>query len=498
MSDYLLSIDLGTSSCKAALFDLNLKPICFATAAYDTLFPKTGWAEQPASQWWEALCKNCKTIIAKSGISAKQIIGVGIDSMSSAVLPVDENGEALRPGLIWMDRRATKQQEWLDKEFGDELFKINGNHNDPSNFGPKVLWVKEEEPEIYKQTRYFLHANGYLVYKLTGVPSTDISEGGMSQLFDTRKGEWSQRLINGFGLDADKIPPIFNCTDIVGKVTAKVADECGLAEGTPVVAGAMDNVAAGMGAGVHKAGQVYVSGGTVTTSGVCIDKPLYNEKLHLYHHIVPGHYLSVGGVDFGGAGFKWFKGILEEDDYGKLDSLVSQTSHNANPALFLPYMVGQRPPLYNNNTRGVLFGLNPSTDKANLLRTIMEGTAFGTQKVLQIVEENGASVEQIRMTGGSSRSKPWTQIFADITGKNIDIPGSDDVATLGSAIAAGIGVGAIPSFYDAVSRIPVSNTYEPDTKKTAYYETMQQLFENLYDSIESCYDDLANIRQNFS
>ncbi len=495
---YLLAVDLGTTSTKTALYDEDLKLVASASLPYETQFPHDGWAEQDGNQWWYAFVNTVKAILQKSGINPGDIGGIGIDSMSSAVLPVSESGECLRPGLIWMDRRATQEQKWMEATLGDRLWEINGNRCDASNFGPKLLWIKNNEPEIYDQARWFFHANGYMAWKLTGVASTDISEGGMSHLFDLTNGEWSDELIDAMGFDRDRIPPIYQCSDVIGSVNADAAAETGLREGTPVVAGAMDNVAAGMGAGVHKAGEVYVSGGTVTNAGVCINQPNFNKSLINYHHIIPNHWLTVGGVDYGGAGLKWFKDTFTPDlPWAEVDRLADAAGVREQPSLFLPYMIGQRAPLNNNNTRGVLFGLNPDIKPGNIYRILMEGMAFGTRNVINIVEQSGIEINELFMTGGSANSRVWTQFMADIIGKPFQIPGSMDVAPLGSAIAAGVGTGVIPSFDAAVQKSQISRNHQPDTSKKDYYDRMYALYLKLFESIESCYDDLAAIRNDF-
>ena len=496
MSDYVLGIDLGTSGCKAVLFDLDLKIICSSNSAFQTGYPQKGWAEHDTGQWWQGVLKAIKEILSKSKINPGNIAGIGFDTMSPVVLPVDEQGNALTPALIWMDRRAEKQAKWLEDNLKESILKINGNHIDPSFMASKVLWIKENKPEIYKKTQFFLHANGYLVHKLTGQFSMDRSQCGLSQLCDTAKGEWSEELIKNCGLDMKKMPPMFNSFDIVGKITGKAAKETGLKEGTPVVAGAMDNVAAGLGAGVYKKGQVYVSAGTVTNAGVCIDKPVYKEEMHIYHHIVPGMWLTVGGVDYGGAGIKWFNEILGEKDYNEITKLANASFYNEDPLIFLPYMVGQRAPIWNTNTRGVIFGLSPSTNKQNLVRMLMEGTAFGTRKILEIVEKENIEINQIKMTGGSTNIEAWVQCFADINKKEIEVPGEMDVAPLGAAITACYGAGISRNFEDLIGKIKLSGSYKPKPERTGYYDKMFQIFSRLYDSVLPVYKMLADLNRN--
>jgi len=433
MADYILSVDLGTTSCKTVLFDAGFNVVETSKKVCDTSYQHPGWAEQPAYQWWRALKDNTRQVIEKSSIDPAKIIAVGIDAFSTTVLPVDKEGDPLRPGLIWMDRRASKQAEWITQNLEDETWEINGNISDAGNIAPKIMWIKENEPYVYEKTHMFLHANGYLGYRLTGKYSMDISEAGLSQMCNTRTGEYSDVLLDGCGIDRVKLPPIFNCTDVIGRVTAEAAAKTGLVEGTPVIAGAMDNVAAGLGTGVSKGGEVFISGGTVTTNNVCLSEPKYNKNLHVYAHIVPGTWITAGGVDFGGAGLKWFKEeVLEEESFAEIDKLGDSSVCAKSSVIFIPYMVGQRCPIWNDNTSGVLMGLKPTTNRQDLIRAFMEGTAYGSRHVFSIVEEEGVEIYNVKITGGSANSATWVQIFSDVLGKPINIPGAVDLPPLGS------------------------------------------------------------------
>ena len=497
MANYILSIDLGTTSCKAVLFDTDFNVAATAQIAYDTQYPQTGWAEQPAAQWWSALIENTKSVISQSQISPSQIIAVGIDAFSTTVLPVDKNGEPLRNGLIWMDRRSTKQADWIAQNLGTELWEINGNVSDAGNIAPKIMWIKENEPQIYANTHQFLHANGYLVFKLTGEYSMDISEAGLSQMCNTKTGEYSDVLLNGCGIDKAKLPPIFNCTDVVGKITEQAAALTGLAAGTPVIAGAMDNVAAGLGTGVCKGGEVFISGGTVVTNNVCLSEPKYNKNLHIYPHIVPNTWITAGGVDFGGAGLKWFKELLEIEAYEPIQELANGSKAAQSSLMFLPYMVGQRCPVWNSNTSGVIMGLNPTTNRQDLVRMFMEGAAYGSQHVLSIVEDEGVEIQNVKITGGVTNINEWIQIFSDITNKPIDIPGAVDLPPLGTAIAAAYGVGAIKTFEEGIEKIAIRKSYAPQAANVEYYQEMYKVFRSLYQNITNEYDKLAEIQQRF-
>lgn len=498
MSKYILSIDVGTSSTKTVLFDLDFNVVTTARKKYETLYPHSGWAEQPAEQWWDALKENTQTMLSEGGVDAAEIIAIGIDAFSTTIVPVDPSGVPLRPGLIWMDRRAVKQADWIRDNLGDETWEINGNVSDAGNPAPKIMWIKENEPELYEKTHMFLHANGYLVYRLTGEYSMDISEAGLSQFCNTCTGEYSEVLLDGCGIDRAKLPKIYNCTDVVGSVTAEAAQLTGLAEGTPVIAGSMDNVAAGLGAGVSKGGEVFISGGTVTTNNVCLSEPKYNKNLHVYPHIVPGTWITAGGVDFGGAVIRWFnEEILELENYAELDKLIDTSITAESSVIFLPYMVGQRCPIWNDNTTGVVMGLKPTTSRRDFTRAVIEGTTYGSRHVLSIAEDEGVEIKNVKITGGVANSAVWVQIFSDVIGKPIDIPGAVDLPPLGVAIAAAYGVGVIKSFDEAIEKVAIRAHFEPDAQHHEYYSEMYGIFRNIYQNLIHEFDALAAIDKKF-
>jgi sugar (pentulose or hexulose) kinase len=410
---------------------------------------------------------------------------------------MDTSGNPLRNGLLWLDRRAQKESDWIKENYGELQIKINSNDSDPSNFAPKVLWIKNNEPDIYEKTDCFLHCNGYLAYKLTGKMTMDVSEAGLSQLCDIRTGQWSEELIAASGIDRAKLPEVFACTDTIGGVSAEAAAATGLKEGTPVIAGAMDNVAATLGLGLRHDGQAYISAGTATNAGACVASVPTDPSMLNYHHGVPGLYLVNGGVDYGGAGLRWFKALIEEERFDEIDRLAEEAGYLDDVLLYLPYMVGQRAPLWDPHARAAAFGMNPDTSRKAMIRMIMEGIALGVNNVFRLMEEKGYSIEEIVMTGGCANSPVWTRIFSDILGKHIILPGEMDVAPLGTAIMTAVGVGLFPDFDAALEVQTVRASYDPDESKSEYYEALFQAFIHLYEAVGPVYKELDEIREKF-
>lgn len=489
---YVLGFDLGTSSCKAALYNKRLEQVCAVSREYPTFFPAPGWAEQPAGQWWEAFCLSVPECLEKAGVNPAEIAAVAIDSMGSAALPVDSAGEALHPGLLWMDRRSAPQCEQMNRQLGERLFEITGNRNDPSNIASKLLWYKQERPEVYRKTHKFLHANGYLALKLTGEFTQDRTEGGLTMLYDIRENRWSGELIESLGLDMAKLPDIYESHDFIGAVTPRAAAECGLRPGIPVTAGAMDCVASALGTACIDAGDVFITGGTVTNVGIVNDGPSPHEALHLHNHIIPGKYIRVSNVDFGGGGLRWFRDILGENGYEGLNRAAELAPPGNDGLLFLPYMVGQRSPLYNNNTSGVMFGLNPRHRKDHLVRMFMEGTSYAVRNILGYFEEAGTLPRQARLTGGISNSDIWNKILCDIIGIGIGLPDAADVATLGVAVSAAVAAGWYGGYREALAGLPCRRNYTPDESNKEVYDRMFGVYRQLFNGVLPVYD-YANI-----
>jgi len=507
-NNYLLGIDVGTSSCKTAFFGIDGRIVAKNSRNYLTSYPQEEWAEQDATQWWKAVTLNIREILEKSKIKPSRICAIGVSSQGSVVLPVDRKGQALRPAMIWMDRRSTMQCNWIKHKVGqDTIYQINGNHIDPSNMAPKILWLKENEPSIYQSTYKFMHANGYIIHKLTGKFSVDISEGGLTQLFDTKNGKWSEELIRACNIDKNKLPEVFDCSEVVGKVTQEAAIATGLVAGIPVVAGSMDMVASAVGCGASKEGQAYVAAGTVIAMGICVDSFRCNPALHIYHHALPKKWLLAAGVDFGGGSLHWFKNEFgnslisqhqKNNPYYSIDEFVRASPPGARGLIFLPYMKGQRAPLWNDHVRGVIFGISPSHTKGDLIRALMEGSGFGLYNIIEIVEKEGFKVTEIYLSGGCSKSKVWDQIFSDITGKCIVIPYyTDELTVYGSALLAGMGVGVFSKDGENLPDIPAKSVFKCHPKYQIRYKKSYEVFKRIYKHLCSDFDFSYQIRSNF-
>ena len=491
-----IGIDLGTSAAKLLLVDARGRILREVTEEYPIFYPHAGWAEQNPEDWWSAVCRATKETVQKAGIDPAEIAGVGIDGQSWSAIALDKEGKVLTNTPIWMDTRAQDICERLNKEIGeDEIFEVAGNSLQPSYTTAKIIWYKENLPEVYEKIDKILQSNSFIAFKLTGAITQDMSQGYGLHCFDMKKGCWDEEMCRRLGIPMEFLPEICECDHVVGTVTAKAAAECGLAEGTPVVAGGLDAACGTLGAGVIHPGETQEQGGQAGGMSICIDEYKADPRLILGYHVIPGKWLLQGGTTGGGGVMRWFE--REFADYermmkeqtglsslNQLNEIAEKINPGSDGVVFLPYMSGERSPIWNPYAKGVFYGLDFAKTKGHMVRACMEGVALSLRHNLEVAEAAGANAEVLRAMGGSANSLLWTQIKADITGKPIVVPASDTATTLGAAILAGVGVGIYQDYDEAVS-ITVKETrrHEPNLENKEVYDKTYETYLELYKSL---------------
>lgn len=493
---YLLGIDIGTSACKAALFDRKGQVLAAANGEYPVYYPEEGWAEQNPEEWWSAVCEAVRQVIRKAGIQSEKIAGVGIDGQSWSAIAIDKGGKVLTNTPIWMDTRAQSICDRLNEEIGeDEIFRIAGNSLQPSYTTAKIVWYKENLPEVYSKIYKILQSNSYIAFKLTGQISQDLSQGYGLHCFDMRTGQWDEEMCRKMGIPRDFLPEIVPSDRIIGTVTKKTAEESGLAEGTPVAAGGLDAACGTLGAGVIHSGETQEQGGQAGGMSICIEKYQADPRLILGFHVIPGKWLLQGGTTGGGGVMRWFERefadyerlMREQTGISSLDQLneiAEKVKPGCDGLVFLPYMAGERSPIWNPYAKGVFYGLDFSKTKGHMVRACMEGVAFSLRHNLETAEEAGAKAEILRAMGGSANSLLWTQIKSDVTGKTMAVPASDTATTLGAALLAGVGTGFYKDYEEAVAEtVKVTRKHQPDPEKKAVYDKNYETYLELYRSL---------------
>ncbi len=497
MSACLLGIDIGTSACKIAIFDRAGHVLSAVTADYAVYYPHPGWAEQNPEEWWDAVCQATKTALRQSDISPGDIAGVGIDGQSWSAIAVDEDGRVLTNTPIWMDTRAADICREQNEAIGaDALFALSGNSLQPSYTTAKILWYKREMSEIYSRISKILQSNSYIAFKLTGEMTQDLSQGYGLHCFDMQKGVWDEAMAERLGIPVRFLPPIHPCHEIIGTVTDEAAKAGGLAPGTPVAAGGLDAACGTLGAGVIHPGETQEQGGQAGGMSICIDHYQADPRLILGYHVIPGCWLLQGGTTGGGGVMRWL-----EKEFGAYERLAGRDSDKSSLELyneqaeaiapgsdgvvFLPYMAGERSPIWDSKAKGVYYGLDFSKTKGHFIRAAMEGVAFALKHNLDTAENIGAKADVLRAMGGSANSLLWTQIKADVTGKPIVVPASDTATTLGAAMLAGVGTGLYKDFGEAVSlTVQTRRRHEPNPENREIYEKNYRVYLQLYNQLK--------------
>lgn len=503
---YILAHDLGTTGNKATLYTPEGKLVASCFYPYETRYLSANWVEQNPEDWWKAVCLSTAKLLGDSKIGAESIKVVSFSGQMMGALPVDKKGIPLRQAIIWADQRGVKQAELLKDRVGmDRVYKITGHRASPSYSAAKIMWVRDEEPELFKRTYKFLQAKDYIVLKLTGRFVTDYSDASGTNLLDLREKKWSEEILEKVGLPEEVLPELHASTDVVGEVTSEAAAECGLKPGTPVVIGGGDGSCAAVGAGVVSEGLAYNYLGSSSWVALATREPIYDPKLRTFNwvHLDPGLYSPCGTMQSAGGSLQWAKKelcssereaaeALGLDSYELINLEIAQSPEGAKGLLFLPYLLGERSPYWNPNARGVFLGLTQNHTRKDMLRAILEGVCFNLRIIIEAFEEQGVSIEAIRIIGGGAKGWVWRKIMADIYGKPILLTAYPLEATsLGAAIAGGIGVGFFKDFLVTDRLVKVVARQEPEVEKATRYAELFQIFKEAYEQLSPIFDRLS-------
>lgn len=497
MNQYLLGIDIGTSSCKAAVFDRYGHTAASSTKTYPIYYPAPGFAEQSPEDWWKQVCAAVKMCLLKGNIDPKEIVGVGVDGQSWSAVMMGKSGEVLANAPIWMDTRSEDICVRYNQLIGKKrIFSIAGNELQPFYTTGKVIWFRENRPQVYRNTEMILQSNGYIVYKLTGKYSQDISQAYGYHCFNMEKGSWDEEMCEAFQISANLLPEICSCSHVVGKVTGQAATECGLLPGTLVTAGGLDAACGALGAGVIHNGETQEQGGQAGGMSICSSIYCAEPSLILSRHVTDETWLLQGGTTGGGGVMRWIEQEFAEAErmqgkkMGKsslelLNEAAERIPAGSEGLVFLPYMAGERTPVWDTQAKGVFYGLDYSKSKAHMVRAAMEGVAFSLRHNLETAERIGIQAGELRSVGGSANSLLWTQIKADITGRTIVVPGSDTATTLGAAMLAGVGTGFYRDFEEAVKMTyQVRRRHEPHIENAEIYQQNYEIYLEIYQKLK--------------
>ena len=507
MSDkFILAHDLGTTGNKASLFDGAGEALASSFFGYDTEFAHVNWAEQNPEDWWQAVCVSTKALLSQASVSEKDIACITFSGQMMGCVAVDAKARPLRNAIIWADMRAESEADFLIEHAGwEETYRITGHRASSSYSGAKILWIRNNQPELFAQAHKFIHAKDFIVARLTGNFVTDYSDASGMNLYNLKEKDWSDKILAAIELDRERLPELHASTDIVGEVLPQVAEAVGLAPGTPVVIGGGDGSCAAVGAGVVRQGSAYNYIGSSSWIGIATSEPILDPKMRTFTwaHLVPDMFSPTGTMQAAGGSYQWVRDVLCEpekraaeklalDSYELMNLQVENSPPGANNLLFFPYLLGERAPRWNPNARGAFFGLTMQHNRADMIRATLEGITLNLKVILDAFEEQGAKIEAMRVIGGGAQGSVWRQIMADIYEKPIVRPALLAEATsMGAALAGGIGVGMFPDFSLAETLTPIVDEIHPNPELKPVYDRLYTIFNQSYEAFEPLYEALA-------
>ncbi len=503
---YLLGVDIGTSGTKTVLFDVKGKTIASDTQEYPMYQPKNGWAEQDAEDWWRATHVSIQNVIIKSGVKASDIKGVGLSGQMHGLVLLDKEGQVLRKSIIWCDQRTSAEcVEITEKVGAKRLIEITANPALTGFTASKVLWVRNNEPEIYEKAVKILLPKDYVRYKLTGEFATEVSDASGMQFLDVPNRQWSKEVLQKLDIREELLAKVYESYEISGTIHREAAVLTGLLPETPVVGGGGDQAAGAVGNGIVRSGVISSS---IGTSGVVFahsDKVTIDPKgrVHTFCHAVPNTWHVMGVTQGAGLSLQWFRNQfyqdamsvaseMEIDTYQIMDKQAALVSPGANGLVYLPYLMGERTPHLDADCRGVFFGLSAKHTKRDMLRAVMEGVVFSLRDCLEIMKDMGVEVDEVRASGGGGKSPLWRQMQADVFGTDIQTINSSEGGALGVALLAGVGTGiykSVPEACDATIGVVTNQSGNPEAK--TIYDGYYRLYKNLYRSLAGNFKELA-------
>jgi len=491
----LLGIDVGTGGSRAVVIDATGKIVSSATVPHEAFAsPQTGWAEQDPADWWRASTDAIRLVLTSDKVKAEEIAAIGLSGQMHGAVLLDRQDEVLRPSLIWCDQRSDAQCEQLTNSIGaEQLIKLTCN---PALTGftlPKMLWVRDNEPDLWSQTTSVLLPKDYVRFRLTGDKATDVADASGTLLFNVTERKWSDEMLSATDISPTMLPRVFESPEVTGSVSQTAAEATGLRVGTPVVAGAGDQAGGAVGIGIVQPGAVSA---TIGTSGVVFaatNSPALDPRgrVHTFCHAVPGRWHVMGVTQGAGLSMHWFReqfgsGVGDGDPYDRMTREAEQVEPGSNGLLWAPYLMGERTPHLDPYARAALVGLTASHTRAHVIRAIMEGVAFSLRDSFEIFNEMGVPVETIRLGGGGARSPLWRQIQADIYGLPVATVEAEEGAAYGVAILAGVGTGAWSSVDAACAAVVrTRDQVEPHESAKALLARQYKSYRALYPALRS-------------
>lgn len=485
-----IGIDLGTSAVKLLLVDANGTIHKTVSREYPLFFPNPGWSEQNPTDWFEQTMDGLEALLADCDKS--QVAGISFGGQMHGLVILDEQDEVIRPALLWNDGRTYEECDYLNNVIGKEkLSEYTANISFTGFTAPKILWVKNKEPENFKKIKKIMLPKDYIAYKLSGVHCTDVSDASGMLLMDVKNRCWSKEMCEICDITIDQLPKLYESYEIVGTLLPQIAAKLGISSECKIVAGAGDNAAAAVGTGTIGEGNCNISLGTsgtvfISSKKFGVDK---NNALHAFAH-ADGHYHLMGCMLSAASCNKWWMDeIVGTKDYAKEQARM--TNLGENHVYFLPYLMGERSPHNNPNARGTFIGMTMDTSRADMTQAVLEGVAFALRDSFEVAKSLGIVIERTKICGGGAKSPLWRQIIANVLNIKVDSIESEEGPALGGAILAAVACGEYASIEEATSKlVKVVETIEPEPEIALKYEERYAQFKEIYPACKALFNKL--------
>ncbi len=497
----LLGIDFGTGGCKLTAIDRLGKVKAEASREYPTHHPKPFYSEQNPEDWMASLIACLKQIREQGKINLEHIVAVSLDASTHNAVLLDKDMKVIRPVIMWTDQRSSKEVEYLERGWGEDIFRIGYQKVAPTWTLPQMLWIKNNEPENYRKIHKVMFVKDYIRYLLTGSWETDYIDAQGTLFFDMARSEWSPELCGLIGLPLNTLPPLCKPTDITGTITSWASKITGLKAGIPVVCGTSDSAVEDYGAGAIKPGQCIIKLATAGNVNVMASTPAPHPRTLTYSHVVPGMWYTVAATNTAASSMRWFRDTFCGEEiirsqktgtnvYQLIEEKASEIPPGCEGLFFHPYLMGERSPYWDSTLRASFTGASMSHGKEHFARAVMEGVAFSLKDCLRLIEETGLDVTEFILIGGGAKSETWARIICDVFGKKVSKPLVTD-ASFGSALLAGVGIGVFTDLVDAVQKcVKTERELIPDTENHQKYNELFRYYREIHDKLEGIYHDI--------
>ncbi len=487
---YYIGIDLGTSAVKLLLMEGNGKIVRVTSREYPLYFPHPGWSQQNPEDWYKQSMDGLCELL--DGIDKSQVAGISFGGQMHGLVVLDENDQVIRPAILWNDGRTFRENDYLNQVIGKEkLSEYTANISFTGFTAPKILWIKNNEPENFARIKKIMLPKDYLAYRLTGVHCTDVSDASGMLLFDVKNRCWSEEMCEICGVHKEQLAKVYESYETVGTLLPEIAQNLGLPETVKVAAGAGDNAAAAVGTGTVGNGQCNISLGTsgtifISSDQFAVDK---NNALHAFAH-ADGHYHLMGCMLSAASCNKWWMDeIIGTKDYGTEQAAITKLGENH--VYFLPYLMGERSPHNDPDARGTFIGMTMDTSRADMTQAVLEGVAFALRDSFEIAKSLGIQIDRTKICGGGAKSLLWKKIIANVLNVKVDVPETEEGPGYGAAILAAVACSEYASVEEAAQKLlKVVDTVEPDAELAAKYEKRYAQFKQIYPTVKELFGKL--------